>query len=260
MKIYVKRFSAAVLLTGLLITGGCGGSDVFVPVVTTVTDIYPPTPATTPPNYANAAGADYTYHLTSVTTDYTYTIDNFAKGDKLVLPAGAAPLLVNSNPADGSVSLSAVTTGGGKFTVLLNKLTPAQDGALSKVSDLNTVFGDGTVTTVSVNPNTIIVGTGGSVDASLGDYVYDLQPSTTDYTYSVANFATGDKLVFPAGGGLLSVDNTNFTDGKAKIISLSALNGVITVELTNLTPEQDSKIISVNSINTLFGAGTVTQK
>jgi len=149
MKKFLKRLCTAGLLVGSLIVGGCGSDTTYIPLTSTPTDIYPPTPTTTPPNYSDASAGNITYHF---------------------------------------------------------------------------------------------------------------QSSSTDYTYTIANFGTGDKLVFPSGGSLLSVDNSDFTDGKVKVVCVSGGFGTIAAELTKLTPAQDSQILSVDSLNTLFGAGTVTQK
>ena len=107
----------------------------------------------------------------------------------------------------------------------------------------------------------VTVNSSGSIDASNANYAFTFQSAPNDYTYTIANFSVNDQLIFPvAAGRAPSVDNSSFTDGKVKLSLLSAGGGTITVELTNLTPEQDSQIFSVNSINALFGPGTVTQQ
>lgn len=151
MKKFLKRLCTAGLLVGLLIAGGCGGGDnVYVPVTpstVSLTDIYPPTPGTTPPNYSDASGANYTYHFQSSTTDYTYTIANFASGDKMIFPAGGSLLSVDNNDfTDGKITVICVSGGFGKISAVLTNLTPAQDSQILSVNSLNTLFGANTVT------------------------------------------------------------------------------------------------------------------
>lgn len=115
--------------------------------------------------------------------------------------------------------------------------------------------GDTTQYTVPVK-NISAVDNGATAQAGTTDFAYLLAPG--NYTYSICQFGKGDQLVFPAGTGI-STDNSNFGDGAAKLESTSTA-GTVTVELTCLTPAQDAAIFTVNDVNTLFGAGTVTQK
>jgi hypothetical protein len=116
--------------------------------------------------------------------------------------------------------------------------------------------GKGTVTTPAPTDQATTVTTGGSDDASRGNVTYTLQGG--EYTYAISNFAAGDKLVFPAGNPP-SVDNQSFTDGTIKISCTTTAGAIVNVELQKLSTAQD-KVVSVSDINTIFGAGTITQQ
>jgi hypothetical protein len=113
--------------------------------------------------------------------------------------------------------------------------------------------GDGTPAPTS--QATSVTG-GGNADASASDVNYVL--GAGNYTYSIVNFAPGDKLTFPAGSPV-SVNQESWTDGKVKLETTSTA-GTVTVELTGLTNFQDGQLTGIDKVNTLFGAGTVTQK
>ena len=76
-----------------------------------------------------------------------------------------------------------------------------------------------------------------------------------NYTYSIAGFGPGDKLVFPAGQ-TPTVINNDFTDGAVDVQWASGGN-IIVVHLTGLTNTQDGAIYSISGLNKVFGAGSV---
>lgn len=73
-----------------------------------------------------------------------------------------------------------------------------------------------------------------------------------DYTYSIAGFGKGDKLVFPSTQ-TPTINNSNFTDGFVDV-QWSFGGQTVVVRLTGLTNEQDVAIYSVRSFNEYFGA------
>jgi len=143
MKTFFTTVAVTGLLAGSLVVGGCGGGSSSGPESVSKTDV-PVVLGGTTSSDASSPPADNTYRFPSSTTDYTYTIANFAAGDKLILPVG--PLSVDNNSfADGRVDVIVVTPGNGKLTVTLTNLTSEQDKVLS-VNEINALFGEGTVT------------------------------------------------------------------------------------------------------------------
>jgi len=94
---------------------------------------------------SNAATGDTTFTLGPITSSYTHTIAGFGAGDKIVGPAGVlASVADQTSFTDGSLSLQ-YASGGNIVKITLTGLTAAQDGGVFGPSDLNTVFGAGTV-------------------------------------------------------------------------------------------------------------------
>ena len=260
MKKFLMMLCTAGLLVGLLITGGCGSDGFFIPASSQPINVFPPTPTSTPPNYSDASGGIFIYHLQPSSTPYTFTIANFGKGDKIIFPAGYVPSVASVSAANGTITLTAVTadgSGNGKITVLLTKLEELlKTAVITNVASLNStdVFGPGTVTSASYD---VPVMTNGNGDVSAGNYAFTFHPSTTDYTYSIAYLGAGDKLLFTA---IPKVDTGDSTGGTVTLSAVTANGGKSVVILTHLTPEQVNQILSlgVNELNVLFGAGTVS--
>jgi hypothetical protein len=110
-----------------------------------------------------------------------------------------------------------------------------------------------TITVTNVSPEIVAVNGQGSGSALPDNMIYQFQAGT--YTYSIADFAAGDVLDFPAEMAP-TVDNSDWNDG---VVPLQwAYNGeVLTVNLTGFTPDQDAALNSVANLNAYFGAGTV---
>lgn len=125
----------------------------------------------------------------------------------------------------------------------------------------NTVFGANAVTatasTTPVTPTTgatssVAVSAAGSSDASTGNIQFNI--TAGNYTYTIANFAKGDVLHFPAGQ-TPTLNNVNYTDGSVDVQYESG--GTTThIVLTGLTLSQDA-VLGFSDLNTVFGAGTV---
>lgn len=168
-----------------------------------------------------------------------------------------------STQTNGTYALSGLPNSNYTVTPLKSGYTFTPQTRTVTIANADVTLLDFSATSVALQ--NVTVTSGGSSDAGNANNVYHLQSSSADYTYTIANFGVNDQLVFPAGRAP-SVDNSNpdptisFKDGKVKLFVLSAGGGTITIELTNLTPEQDVKVLGVNSINALFGPGTVTQQ
>jgi hypothetical protein len=90
----------------------------------------------------SAANADYIFNV--ALGNYTYSINGFGAGDKIVGPVGVTGTLVNDNFADGSATVQ-YAQAGQEVKIVLTGLTSAQDGALLSLSNLNTIFGSGAI-------------------------------------------------------------------------------------------------------------------
>ena len=106
----------------------------------------------------------------------------------------------------------------------------------------------------SSNNSTKTISSAGSSDASNGDITYKFNKGT--YTYTISNFGSGDKLVFPSTN-LPTIINKDFTDGNVTV-QWAADGKVIDVELTGLTTAQDSSILGLSSFESTFGSGCIS--
>jgi hypothetical protein len=102
--------------------------------------------------------------------------------------------------------------------------------------------------------SSVAVSAAGTTDAATGNVTFNVHPSTT-FTYNVAGFAAGDKLVFDAGTSL-SISNANGTDGIVDVIGTLA-GQAVTIHLTGVAVASDGGIFNASSFNTVFGAGAL---
>ena len=107
---------------------------------------------------------------------------------------------------------------------------------------------------LSSNDSIKTINSEGSSDASNGDITYKFNKGT--YTYTISNFGSGDKLVFPSTN-LPTIINKDFTDGNVTV-QWAADGKVIDVELTGLTTAQDSSILGLSSFESTFGSGCIS--
>lgn len=86
------------------------------------------------------------YVLPSSATDTTQTISGFTAADSLVMPKGGSILISNTDPADGKVSVSVLSSLGGKVTAVLTDIKASEDanafafGGPDSKLDIKTVF------------------------------------------------------------------------------------------------------------------------
>ncbi len=190
---------------------------------------------------------------------YDYLISGFGTGDTLVLPAsGVTPTLFNESYSDGKVVLEWSNLSR-SIAIELGDIGAQNDARLNQMSDLNLVFGSGTVmlaaSTVQATPNSVAVsGAGTRVESANTNTTFQVAAITSSYRYTIEGFGAGDRIVMPSGA-TASLANTNFTDGTAELRLASAAN-TVTIALTGLSSVQDQSLQSVSSLNSLFGAGT----
>ena len=210
-------------------------------------------PITENGNFSADAG-DVTFILPSISSSYTYRIDGFGFGDKLVAPAGVPVAITDQiNFTDGMVSLQ-YALGGHLVKVLLAGLSIVQDSAIFGVSDLDRVFGSGAFGSVSDRVSQAIAGQG-SIDASSSNFMFTVSPIASSYVYTIRGFDVGDRIVGPAGLTPTISDQNSFTDGTVAV-QFAKDGNVVKLRLTGLTAVQDGAIFRVEDLNTVFGAGS----
>ena len=116
-------------------------------ILAPVTPVTPVTPTNKTINAAGSATESSTtntkFTVATLASNYTYTINGFGAGDKIVSPAGVTSSVINTAFTDGSASLQYVS-GTFKVLVTLTGLTTTQDAALTTTASINTLFGAGT--------------------------------------------------------------------------------------------------------------------
>jgi hypothetical protein len=99
------------------------------------------TSANVVPYDASRGAVVFNIHPTST---FTYNVDKFAAGDKLVFDAGTALSVTNISGTDGVIDVVG-SLSGQIVTVHLTWLDLASDGAIYGVNSFNTVFGPGSL-------------------------------------------------------------------------------------------------------------------
>ena len=200
---------------------------------------------------------------------YTATLSNAAPAGGWSIPytlSGTANF-ADYTTSTGNIFIAAgATTGTLVLNAVADNLTEGTETVivtLGSVAGLLTAVGYTTAVTTIIDtsiasapiatPVTVIPVTGGgTTDAATGNLQFNVTPG--EYTYTIANFASGDVLHFPAGNAP-QVSNFDYTDHK---IDVTYESGSTTTHLvlTGLTGVQEF-IGSVNSFNSTFGAGSI---
>jgi hypothetical protein len=210
---------------------------------------------------AATTGIAFKVHPTST---FTYNIENFAAGDRLVFDYGTAIGLTNSSGADGVITVTG-SKDGNAVTINLTYIAAASDGQITGVNSFNTVFGAGSLVAESVPDGEeppagegVSVSTAGTYDAATGAVVFLVHP-TSSFTYSIAHFAAGDRLVFDVGTavGVTNSGDNSGTDGVITVTGTKNSNAA-TINLTGVAVDSDKAIFGVNSFNAVFGSGSLS--
>jgi len=148
--------------------------------------------------------------------------------------------------ADGSAPLkqtgiTAFTLGGQTISTTLAGYLPITLNTADKSS-----FGTAGASTVSVSA-------AGTSDASAGNVTFNVH-LTTSFTYNVAGFAAGDKLVFDAGSAI-AITNVSANDGIIDVRGTLSGQSVV-IHLTGIAAASDTPL-SISTFNTVFGAGSL---
>jgi hypothetical protein len=164
--------------------------------------------------------------------------------------------LANTSTGDGVIDITAVNADGSVTAVHLSGIALADDQAVFSLASFASVFA-AKADTGDHTPVTLPVAAGNTADtaadATQGDVTY--QFAAGDYTFNIDKFAQGDKLDF-LDGAALDLTNSNPSDG---VIDLTAVvdNSAANVRLTGIVAADDAGVFSVNSFNTVFGAGSL---
>jgi hypothetical protein len=214
----------------------------------------------------DASFNDFMFTVSPIISSYEYTIRGFGAGDRIAGPVGLTPTISDQNSfTDGAVTVQ-FAKDGNVVKLRLTGLTAVQDGAIFRVEDLNTVFGAGSFgssegvvpvlpTPVTPNPGARIsqaITGQGSFNAALSDVTFGISAISSSYSYTIAGFGVGDRIVGPTGESATLADQSSFTDGKVTIQYAKGGN-VVKVTLTGLTEAQDSAIFTVGDLNQVFG-------
>ncbi|MEI6214231.1 MAG: hypothetical protein WCP10_09005 [Desulfuromonadales bacterium] len=114
-----------------------------------------------------------------------------------------------------------------------------------------------TTASTTTFPSTVSVGVSkaGSITDGGPSVSTTYTMSAGDYTYFIAGFGSGDKLIFPTGQAA-TINNSNYSDGIVDVQWASG-NQTITIRLTGLTNAQDLAIMGPASFKALFGSASL---
>ena len=115
--------------------------------------------------------------------------------------------------------------------------------------------GSPTPTPPTPTPSVAVSAAGSATETSATNTTYTVGPITSSYTYTIAGFGAGDKIVSPTGVTATIADQSSFSDGSVSLQYASGGN-VVKITLTGLTNAQDAGILGITGLNSVFGQGT----
>lgn len=184
----------------------------------------------------------------------TFTLANQAAGTYNVTVTGTG-ITTGDYTTVTSVTVGADGTGTFAIDATADATTEGAETMLVSVAGLSqsVVIND---TSLNGTPTaSVAVTTTGSVtDTAAINTTYTVTAGT-NYTYNIAGFGAGDKLVFPAGN-TPSVVNDDWADGIVDLTYASS-GTVTTIHLTGLSTANDGALNDLAGFNTVFGAGTI---
>lgn len=191
----------------------------------------------------SGASTDYTYKISGTTITISKDGSVVATLNGLNQECGVA--FTDGTAALALTGLNSATLGGTQLPTTDSAVVPATIDT-NNISTLGELFG----TTKSV-----IVSAAGSDDAGTKDVTYIVEPGS--YTYSIANFGSGDVLdVFE--NAAMSVINSVGSDGTVDIVAADpATATTATLTLTGLSAADDASLFNLASMEAVFGVGTV---
>jgi len=210
-----------------------------------------------------ANGTPYNASPTAVTfavhptENYTYTIDGFSANDRLIFDEGTAFSVQNVSYTDGIIDVIG-SLDGKAVTVHLTNVAEGSDYHVTGITGFRNVFGSNALVAANSNSGGVAVSVVSSNstphNASAGNFVYNIHP-TSEFTYNISGFASGDKLVFDSGTAV-SLNNISGSDGIIDVFG--SMDGKeVTVHLTGIAVASDGTIYGVESFNGIFGSGSL---
>jgi hypothetical protein len=196
-------------------------------------------------NLAPASGITVPYTLTGIAlADLTGAT---ATSGNIVIPVGQYTGTLTLN-----VAADSLTEGTENLNVTISQ--PASGAVLGAVSSILTTVSD---TSVSPPGGTlqIPVAAAGTHDAKLGNVIYNVANTASNFVFTIDGFNVGDKLAFPAGTNK-SFTNTG-VDGNLTIVGSTPLDGQVTINLTGLSSANDQGSFNAASFNQTFGPGSL---
>ncbi len=146
-----------------------------------------------------------------------------------------------SNPTIGTVSATAATA---TVTITDNDLPPGPIARTVTVTNGTDDAAAGSNTSENAAPDLVTFVIADGIGA--------------DFTYTISNFAAGDKIDFEDGFGGVSVTNVDFSDGTVQLSAADASGNIATIVLTGVAAENGSTfIVDATTFNNTFGAGSL---
>ncbi|MDQ5767585.1 Calx-beta domain-containing protein [Thiothrix subterranea] len=146
-----------------------------------------------------------------------------------------------SNPTIGTVSATAATA---TVTITDNDLPPGPIARTVTVTNGTDDAAAGSNTSENADPDLVTFVIADGIGA--------------DFTYTISNFAAGDKIDFEDGFGGVSVTNVDFSDGTVQLSAADASGNIATIVLTGVAVEDGATfIVDATTFNNTFGAGSL---
>jgi hypothetical protein len=210
----------------------------------------------------DASKGNFAYTLAE--GQYLSTIKGLGAGDTVNFSGAskAALDLINEDFSDGTVVISA-NFASGVVDLTLTELQPiAVDASTNFVSDLNRVFGAGTITSsvagqAAAQPVTVSAGNASvELNAANGNFTYNFAEGS--YKAKIVGFTAGDSLVFfGQKGAEIDLENNVFGDGEVLITATTSGGSVVDLTLSGLSSSADLGLLFKSSVDGVFGVGSL---
>ena len=203
--------------------------------------------------------------------DYFATLSSAAPAGGITVPYTLTGIsladLTGATALTGNITIPAGTTTGkltltlandtlteGPETLNVTISTPASGATLGTVKSILTA-----VTDTSKAPSgdfSIDVAAAGTHDAKLGNVIYNVANTASNFTYTIDGFNVGDKLSLFAGSVPAIQNPGTSADGNMIVTALTPLGGQVTINLTGLALVNDTAF-NPASFNGTFGPGSL---
>ena len=203
---------------------------------------------------ASVSGSAGNVAFVVVAGSFTETITGFRSGDTLSFVDNTLISVSNTSYTDGNVTL-AYASGGKVANVVLTGLTASQDASINFGSDLNTVFGTGTLS-LSIKPAGVTVaGTSGNDVLSGSNAVFWGGPGNDTITgtsgvNTTAYSGSLNQYTITNNGGVIAVaDNISGRDGTDTLTNIQHIQ--FTDYSINTTMKAEAAKLPTATVNSL---------